>query len=69
MYFNLVLVICYNCRCVCTLTHECHHNENWCFTKKNKNKNNNKKMEIVHMSRHQNSFSELQSIVHEKMDT
>ena len=37
--------------------------------KKKKNKNNNKKMEIVHMTRHQNSFSELQSIVHEKMDT
>ena len=34
-----------------------------------KNKNNNKKMEIVHMTRRQNSFSEVQSIVHEKMDT
>ena len=32
-------------------------------------KNNNKKMEIVHMTRRQNSFSEVQSIVHEKMDT
>ena len=66
MYFNLVLVICYNCRCVCTLTHECHHNGNWCFTKKKTTTTNWK---YVHMTRCQNSFSELQSIVHEKMDT